>query len=81
MSETPSTPEPLLLDAKTAAALCSVSRRTWFAWQSAGQIPLPALRRGRVVRWSSVELAAWVVAGCPAGDRWQAMKGRERGQK
>lgn len=64
--------EPLLLDAAQAAALCSVSRATWFAWQSAGFAPLPVLRRGRVVRWRRDELTAWVAAGCPIRNRWQA---------
>lgn len=65
----------LLVDAGAAAALCGVSRATWFAWHSAGRIPLPALRAGRVVRWSAAELAAWISAGCPARDRWQAERG------
>jgi predicted DNA-binding transcriptional regulator AlpA len=68
----------LLLDAKRAASLCGVSRATWFSWQASGAIPLPALRRGRVVRWSARELTAWIEKGCPARDRWTAMKGAAR---
>lgn len=75
MSEAETTIEPLLLDATTAAGLCGVSRRTWFSWQSCGAIPAAVLRRGRVVRWRREEIEAWVAAGCPARDRWQAMKG------
>ncbi len=65
----------ILLDARAAAKLCGVSRATWFSWQAAGLIPLPTLRRGRVVRWLRSEIEAWCKAGCPAHDRWQAMKG------
>ncbi len=68
-------PAPMLLDASQAAALCGVSRATWFAWQAAGQIPSPVLRRGRVVRWDRREIEAWCAAGCPARDRWQVLKG------
>jgi predicted DNA-binding transcriptional regulator AlpA len=68
-------PAPLLLDAADAAALCGVSRATWFGWQAAGQIPVAVLRRGRIVRWSHAEIVAWIAAGCPARDRWQVMKG------
>jgi predicted DNA-binding transcriptional regulator AlpA len=69
-------PAPLLLDAAGAAALCGVSRATWFGWQAAGQIPVAVLRRGRVVRWSYAEIVAWIAAGCPARDRWRAVGGR-----
>ena len=71
-------PAPLLLDAAGAAALCSVSRATWFSMQAAGQIPAAVLRRGRVVRWSYAEIVAWIAAGCPARDRWAIISGRPR---
>jgi predicted DNA-binding transcriptional regulator AlpA len=67
---------PLLVDAAAAAALCGVSRATWFAWHSAGKCPLPVRPGGqRCVRWRRDELSAWVGAGCPARDRWQTMRG------
>jgi len=69
--------EPLLLDAAQAAALVGVSVRTWWSWSSAGQVPLPILRRGRIVRWQlrgPHGLLAWIEAGCPPRDRWQASK-------
>ena len=71
---TPAT-EPLLLSAGAAAKLCGVSMRTWWSWQSAGYIPTPVLRRGRVIRWSRSELAAWIAADCPPLDRWRVMRG------
>ena len=75
MSEGQTMVEALLLSALQAATLCGVSRATWWGWNAAGQIPLPALRRGRVVRWNRTELERWIAAGCPARDRWQAIKG------
>ena len=69
---------PLLVDAADAAALCGVSRATWFSMQSCGAIPAAVLRRGRVVRWSYAEIVAWIAAGCPARDRWAVLNGRPR---
>ena len=67
-------PAPLLLDAKAAAALCGVSRAHWMALNSSGRVPMP-VRLGRRVLWYVAELTAWIEAGCPARDRWQALKG------
>jgi predicted DNA-binding transcriptional regulator AlpA len=69
-------PSPLLMDAAQAAALCNVSRATWWAWHSAGVCPLPLrIGGGRIVRWRADELSEWITAGCPARDRWLATKG------
>jgi predicted DNA-binding transcriptional regulator AlpA len=57
--------EPLLLDAKSAAALCSVSRATWWAWLRTGRCPPPIRIGERVVRWSAETIRQWVAAGCP----------------
>ena len=65
----------LLIDAAQAAALCDVSRVTWFSWQASGLIPAAVLRRGRVVRWARQEIEAWISAGCPARDRWNVLRG------
>lgn len=67
-------PAPLLLDARAAAKLCGVSRSHFLALHSAGKVPLP-VRLGRRTLWRGAELAAWIDAGCPARDRWQATKG------
>jgi predicted DNA-binding transcriptional regulator AlpA len=61
----------LLLTASEAAAVCSVSTRTWHAWDAAGRIPQP-MRFGRLTRWRTDELRAWVIAGCPKRTDWQA---------
>lgn len=67
---------PLLLNADRAAALCGVSRRTWWALLAAGKTPLP-VRLGRRTLWRATGpggLEAWVAAGCPPRDRWEGSK-------
>jgi predicted DNA-binding transcriptional regulator AlpA len=61
--------QPLLLDAANAAALCSVSLRTWRDWDAIGRCPAP-IRFRRNLRWSRRELEAWVDAGCPDRLEW-----------
>jgi predicted DNA-binding transcriptional regulator AlpA len=62
---------PLLVDAKQAAAMCSKSLRTWRTWDAAGRIPRP-VRIGRSTLWRADELRAWVAAGCPCRQEWEA---------
>jgi predicted DNA-binding transcriptional regulator AlpA len=66
--------EPLLLDAAQAAALCNVSRATWFSWQASGLIPAAVLRRRHVVRWSAEEIRRWCESACPSRERWEVIK-------
>jgi len=65
--------EGLLLKAPAAAVLCSVSLRTWRAWDAAGRIPLP-VRVGRSTFWRADELRAWIAAGCPDRETWHAIE-------
>ena len=73
---TATTIEPLLLDAKCAAALCGVSARHWATLGSEGLIPAP-VRLGRRVLWRAEELRAWTRAGCPPRLRWQERAEKE----
>ncbi len=66
---------PLLLSAKSAAAVCGKSLRTWRTWDAAGVIPRP-VRIGRSTLWRADELRAWIDAGCPNRDVWEAQKTR-----
>ena len=65
--------DPLLISAKEAARICGKSLRTWQAWDSAGWIPQP-VRISRSTLWSLRELEAWVTAGCPRRNEWEARK-------
>lgn len=62
---------PLLLTAKQAAVMCGKSLRTWRSWDAAAWIPRP-VRIGRSTLWRLDELRAWVAAGCPRRDEWEA---------
>jgi predicted DNA-binding transcriptional regulator AlpA len=61
--------EPVMVDAKTAASLCGVSRSTWLGWDSAGLCPQPVRLGGRVL-WAVDVLRAWAWAGCPSRVTW-----------
>ncbi len=64
---------PLLLDAKSVAAVLSVSLRTIYGMKSTGEIgPIP-IRLGRRTLWRYEEIAAWVRAGCPRRELWLKM--------
>src|SRR5229473_272082 len=63
--------EPLLVNAKTAAALCAKSLRTWRTWDALGLIPRP-VRIKRSTLWRLDELKLWAAAGCPRRPEWEA---------
>lgn len=65
--------EPCLVSAKTAAAMCGKSLRTWRTWDAAGWIPRP-VRIGRSVLWRVDELREWIAAGCPRRTEWEARR-------
>jgi predicted DNA-binding transcriptional regulator AlpA len=64
-------PDPLLLTAKQASAVCGRSLRSWRSWDSAGRIPRP-VRLGRATMWRRRELEDWIEAGCPSRVNWEA---------
>lgn len=59
------------------AELLDVSRRHIWKLLASGRMPAP-IRLGRSVRWRADELRAWLDAGCPERERWEAMKGGSR---
>ncbi len=63
-------PAPIAVDSKGAAAMFSVSPRTWSRWHAAGLCPMPHRVLG-CVRWSTAELLQWWEAGSPTRARWQ----------
>ena len=71
-------PEPWLIDARAAAALAGVSKRTWLRLDQAERVPAP-VRLGRSVRWSRPELERWIELGCPARRRMPTRKGVRHG--
>lgn len=61
----------LLLTAKQSAVSVGRSLRTWRTWDALGLVPKP-VRIGRNTFWRVEELRAWVSAGCPRRDEWEA---------
>ena len=57
-------PAPLLVDAREAARLLNVSKRTIFRW-AAGHVLPESIRLGGGRFWRYDDLAAWVEGGCP----------------
>lgn len=59
-----------LLSASESAALCGVSVRQWWRWDSSGKIPA-AVKIGSTKRWRRDELRQWIDAGCPLRMEWE----------
>jgi predicted DNA-binding transcriptional regulator AlpA len=72
--------EPLLVRAPEAARLCGLAGRTWRRSAAAGRVPAP-LKLGGAVLWRVVELRAWVAAGTPPRERWEAMRAAQDGRQ
>lgn len=53
----------------------SLSRASIFAAHAAGRIPRPVRPGVRDPRWSVREIEAWIAAGCPNRETWEAQKG------
>ena len=68
--------EPLVVVIPGVAELLSTSRAHVYNLIAAGKFGPERIRLGsKSVRVSVVELRAWLAAGAPAADKWQAMKG------
>ena len=65
--------ERLALPAAEVAKTLGISERHLWALHSQGRIPRP-VRLGRATRWPLDELRAWLAAGSPARDKWEASR-------
>lgn len=52
-----------MVNARTAAAIVGVSRRSWWRFVAEGRAPKP-IRLGRCVRWRLLEIHDWIRGGC-----------------
>jgi prophage regulatory protein len=66
-------PRPLAVDARGLARLLSSGKRTVSTWNAAGKIPAPVKIGGRVV-WVVSEIRAWLAAGAPDRETWNALR-------
>ena len=68
---------PLVVDARRLAKLLCAGIRTVRTWDAAGKLPKPIRIGGRVV-WREDEIRAWLAAGAPNRDEWEARKAASR---
>ncbi len=54
-------------------AMFRIGRSKLYEMKSAGQLPRP-VRLGRCVRWRLSDINAWIAAGCPSQERFEAMR-------
>ena len=66
--------ENKLLNAKMLGEMLSLSKRQIFRLNACGKIPAP-IRIGGAVRWSAQEISAWLAAGAPDRETFEAMQG------
>jgi prophage regulatory protein len=64
----------LVVDAIELARLLDMSVRTIRRLDCSGKLPRP-VRIGGAVRWLVADIEAWLAAGCPDRQRWEAMRG------
>jgi excisionase family DNA binding protein len=76
-STTSSFSERIALSAEEVALLLGISRAHVFRLASSGRLPR-SVRLGRAVRWDRTTLEAWLTAGAPPRDRWEAMQADTR---
>lgn len=48
---------------------------------ASGRIPAPCFRLGRSPRWRRAEIDAWMAAGGPPRDEWEAMRRHGDGKR
>lgn len=63
----------MALSAEEVAEVLGISRSHVFRLESSGRLPR-SVRLGRAVRWNRATLEAWLTAGAPTRDRWEAMQ-------
>ncbi len=63
------TPEPLMLRADLASALCGLSVSTWYQLKASGQLP-PSIKLGKARLWPLETLKTWTKLGCPTFEKY-----------
>jgi prophage regulatory protein len=63
---------PLLIAVGTVAEMLGVSINTVWTMDATGKIPSPIRLGRRCTRWRRIEIEAWVRAGCPLRNQWEA---------
>jgi len=66
----------IALSADEVAEALGISRAHVWKLTSTGRLPKP-VHLGRAVRWPRKDLEAWLAAGAPSRDRWEADQQRK----
>lgn len=61
--------EPLLLQAKDAAALCGIGLRTWHTYRASGKLPPSYRIAGRRI-WKRRDIERWIEWNFPCLDKF-----------
>jgi len=64
-----SVPEPLMLRADQASALCGLSVSTWYQLKSSGLLP-PSIKLGKARLWPMDTLKMWISLQCPNFEKY-----------
>lgn len=65
---------PLLCDGYGVCAALGIKWSKFHSMKRSGRFPIQPIRLGRSVRFRVRDVEAWVAAGCPNSDKWQAMR-------
>jgi excisionase family DNA binding protein len=60
------------MDAAEAARLLDIGKSLFYALLAREGFGPKPLRLGRAVRFSRIEVEAWIAGGCPPRARWEA---------
>ncbi|HWY86028.1 MAG TPA: hypothetical protein VNX28_04855 [Gemmataceae bacterium] len=72
--------ELLLVDARQAAVLLSISIATFWRWESSGELGPPGTKKVGRRLWALAELRDWVGAGMPRRETWLALLAQRNGR-
>lgn len=67
-------PEPLMLRADQASALCGLSVSTWYQLQ----LP-PSIKLGKARLWPMNTLKSWISLGCPTHEKYTQLAETNKG--
>ena len=69
---------PAAIDAPEASRFCGVGETLWWELTGRGDNPAP-IQLGRRKLWVVAELQAWLLAGAPRREQWEAVKKTKKG--
>ncbi len=68
------TSQPALLSRRATAERCGISLRHLASLVASGRFGLRPVYLGAKVLFPAADVNAWIAAGCPSRDRWNAMQ-------